>query len=269
MNAVTTQSTVQEISEATNSSADLAPAALAGQDWLFIEAYASAAHALPYALERGGFVAASLAETLKQDFSAPTPPLPPVRLQDDQALCDLFSGLPDALLHQIEESRQAGGQKEEASFFCLFQALARCGDVSLATIDQLSNVLEGHLAATLAGQYHLAEDTARYLAAEATNEAIARAMERAPEDRIATFMDELQAKGLISGERVLAYARRGNSPLFHAALGHSAELEAEMVAAFIEDGGLRVLERILLRTDFAPVMQQTILATFAESAGLT
>lgn len=228
---------------------------------LLVDAYASVARALPYALAHGGFVSSDLAGTLHADFSAATPPIPAAGLRSDSELTALLSELPEAVLADRSEAAEARSSDEA----CLMQALAKCGTVELKTIDRLSEALANHLADALAEQYPIAPDMARYLAAEARNEAIARAMERAPQERIDAFMNDLKAHGQVSPERVLAYARRGDSPLFHTILGRCAELEPDMVAAFIEDGGARVLERILMRTDFSSVMREAILSAYNES----
>lgn len=238
------------------------------EDWLCMAAYASVARALPHVLQKGGFVAASLADELLGAFDKPLPPQPSAPLVEDTALAELLARLPQRLRKHLHGEWRALEDADEGRRICLLEALAGCEEVPLGIIDHLGDCIMGHLADALAERYHLAVDMARYLAAEARSEAIARAIEQAPLQRIDDYMAEFEAKGLISGERVLAYAQRGNSPLFYAALGHSAALEADMVEAFIADGGLRVLERILLRTDLAPVMQQTIMAAYAEAAGL-
>lgn len=238
------------------------------EEWLCHAAYASVAWGLPHALQGGGFVAQSLAVELSAEFSKPMPPAPSSPLDEDTALSELLGGLPQQLRRRLHADWQELSSSGEKQPTCLLAALAGCDEVPLADIDRLGDCVMDHLVDTLVERYRFAVDMARYLVAEARNEAILRAIERAPAGRIENYMAGLQAKGMISGERVLVYARRGQSPIFHAALGHSAALDAEMVEAFIEDGGLRVLERILLRTDFAPVMQQTILATYAEAAAL-
>lgn len=238
------------------------------EEWFCIAACVSLAHALPVALQGGGFVADSVVKQLAVEFAKPQPPLPSAPLDEDPALIDLLAGIPQDLRHDLYLSRREPEGRGTSRKTCLLQALAECNEIPLELIDRLGECLMNHLGDTLVERYGIAVDMARYLAAEARNEAILCAIEQAPLDRIESYMAQLEAKGLISGDRVLTYARRGNSPIFHAALGHCAALDAEMVEAFIEDGGLRVLERILLRTDFAPVMQQTILATFAETAGL-
>jgi len=232
-----------------------------GSGNLALHAYASLARALPATVRREQFVAGDLAAQLERDFSLPEPPRPGSPIDSDAALMTRLDGLPESVKAAWREIPPREGAGEGA---CLLQTMAACGEVSLETIEALCDHLTQKLAAILAQRYSITGDMARYLAAETQSEAVTRALERAPADRIDAFMNDLESRGKLSGDRVLHYARRGDSPLFYAAVGRCAGLNAEMVEAFIEDGGLAVLDRILMRTEFMQAMREAILAAYRE-----
>ncbi|RMD89671.1 MAG: DUF2336 domain-containing protein, partial [Alphaproteobacteria bacterium] len=141
---------------------------------------------------------------------------------------------------------------------CLLCRLAAHEGTDLAGIERLTHHLSARLAEALSGTYDLDIDHATYLAGLARDEAVARAIERAPMARIEAYLAEMAMHGQLGGDRIIAYAQRGDSPLFIAAVAQCAGMDSELVEAFLEDDSVVALERMLLRTDLVPALRAAI-----------
>ncbi len=138
---------------------------------------------------------------------------------------------------------------------------------SLVDAERLLERLADAIARTLARECGLALDLASYLVVEACRKALGHFLDAADQQRLLDYFEELKRHGRLTSDVLLEHARRGDSPVFFAAIAVAVDLDldAEMVEAFIEDGGVEVLERLLLRADLVEAARQTIVATYADA----
>lgn len=216
------------------------------------------AEALLTISKAGGFLPKELAGRIRADLELPDPPLSAEVLANDEIVIRLRKALPADLDMEKLLSQHDGKT-------CLIARISSHEYVDFELVEALIGRLADMLSALLIGHYGLHADMASYLAASARNELMSRALEAASMERIERYMDSLHDRGRLGGEAMLNYAGRSDPRLFHAALGRVSRLDAEMVCAFIEDGGERVLRRILDRTDFVEPLKRTILTTFLDA----
>lgn len=184
------------------------------------------------------------------DFAGP--------LCHDEALHDCLARLPASLRDMPDDE----------SGTCFIVRMATSEEVSLAHVDEVTEAATGVLAALLRDSYGLAPDRASYLAAEARLAALVRAMERAPRARMEARLAEVHRRGLLTGDRLIAFARCGKSPVFFAAVGQACGLTGEMVEAFLDENGIIALRHILQRNDMAPAVRKVICREWATAAGV-
>lgn len=208
--------------------------------------------------QSSGFLPAGLGERLRADMHSDAPPVSVALLAKDEATVRLRQSLPE----DFDAAKFVGSDGDDSR---LLFALTASDSVPFRLIETLMERLADTLSATLIGHYGLANDMASYLAASARGELMARALEASSVMRVEAYMESLHDRGMLTGDKMLGYAGRDNPVLFHAALGRAARLDAEMVHAFIEDGGERVLVRILDRTDFVRPLKKAILSTYLKS----
>lgn len=178
-------------------------------------------------------------------------------LTSNDALDNSLARLPDRL-------REVRGHHDED---CLLVGMASSEEVPLSLVDEVSDAATARLAELLRDHYGLAPDRASYLASEARLAALVRAMETAPRERMEARLVELQQCGLLTGDKLIACARRGNSPVFFAAIGATCDLSSEMVEAFLAESGAIALRHILQRVDMAPAVRRAICDCWTAAAG--
>lgn len=150
---------------------------------------------------------------------------------------------------------------------CLLVGMATSEEVPLSLVDEVSDAATARLAELLRDHYGLAPDRASYLAAEARLAALVRAMEAAPRERMEARLVELRQCGLLTGDKLVAFARRGNSPAFFAGVGAACDMTSEMVEGFLEENGVIALRHILQRGDMAPAVRRAICDCWVAAAG--
>ena len=229
---------------------------------LAFDTYCSLAWALHFAAGQCRFLAADLAQRIAADAAAALPPLPPAPLEADAELAAMLAGLPDDL-EASDPAQWVGLPVPERP--CLLCAIVAHEDVPLAFVEALTHRVADHLGAALIEHYGLDLDHANYLAALARDEAVARAIERAPLPRIEAYLEDLSHRGMLGGERLVTYAHRGNSPLFVASVAECVGMESELVEAFLEDGGSVALERLLLRTDLVHALRVAVCNAYEQA----
>ncbi len=140
---------------------------------------------------------------------------------------------------------------------------------SLTRLALLLDAMADTLARDLAQECGLALDLVSYLVAEARRATLGKYLEEADDERLVAYFEELKRQGKLNSDVLLEHARKGASTVFFAAVAVAADLrlDVEMVAAFIEDGGSEILERLLLRTDLIEPARQAVLAIYEEAAG--
>ncbi len=107
-------------------------------------------------------------------------------------------------------------------------------------------------------------DITGYLASEAKARLLLSLLEAADDQALLAYFEERKAHGLLDADTLLNYAALGSSRVFFAALAAAVDLklDIEMVAAFIEDGGMTILERLLLRTDISETAREAIMQAY-------
>ncbi len=110
-------------------------------------------------------------------------------------------------------------------------------------------------------------DITGYLASEAKNRVVRSVLEAADDAALLAYFEERKAHGELDADVLLTCARLGASRVFFAAIAAAVDLklDVEMVAAFIEDGGLVLLERLLLRADISETAREAILEAYREA----
>lgn len=123
------------------------------------------------------------------------------------------------------------------------------------------------IARELAQECGLAFDLASYLVAQARISTFGRYLEEANDQRLLDYFSELDRHGRLTSDVLLEHACRGDSSVFFATIAVAVDLnlDVEMVTAFIEDGGVMMLERLLDRTDLIEPARQAILAAYQEA----
>ena len=110
-------------------------------------------------------------------------------------------------------------------------------------------------------------DITGYLASEAKNRVIRGVLEAADDAALLAYFEERKAHGELDADVLLTCARLGASRVFFAAIAAAVDLklDVEMVSAFVEDGGLVLLERLLLRADISETAREAILEAYREA----
>ncbi len=231
---------------------------------LAFDTYCSVAWALHFVVAQCRFLPPDMARQIAADAAAVVPPLPPAPLDADEDLAAMLAKLPDDL-RASDPSRWA--VLPVADRPCLLCAIVAHEAVPLALVEALTQRVADHLGAALIDRYGLDLDHANYLAALARDEAVARAMERAPLRRIEAHLEALSHRGALGVDRLVAYAHRGNSPLFIASVAQCVGMESELVEAFLEDDGAVALERLLLRTDLVHALRVAVCNAYEQAIG--
>ncbi len=229
---------------------------------LAFDTYCSVAWALHFVAGQCRFLAADMARKIAADAAAEVPPLPPEPLGADAELAAMLAGLPDDLVAS-DPSQWIGLPVPERP--CLLCMIVAHEAVPLTFVEALTRRVADHLGEALIDRYGLNLDHANYLAALARDEAVARAIERAPLRRIEAYLEDLSHRGMLGGERLVTYAHRGNSPLFVASVAECVGMESELVEAFLEDGGPMALERLLLRTDLVHALRVAVCNAYEQA----
>lgn len=229
---------------------------------LAFDAYCSVAWVLHFVVAQCRFLDPGLARRVAADAAAVPPPLPAESLEEDETLEALLGTLPEEL-QPTDPAKWIALPVDRRP--CLLCRLAAHEGMDLARIESLTHHLSARLAEALSAVYDLDIDHATYLAGLARDEAVARAIERAPMERIEAYLEEMAKHGQLGGDRLIAYAQRGDSPLFVAAVAQCAAMDSMLIEAFLEDGGVVILERMLLRTDLVPALRAAICNAYEEA----
>jgi len=125
------------------------------------------------------------------------------------------------------------------------------------------------LALVLSERSGIPIDITGYLASEAKTRLMLSVLEAADDDALLAYFEERKAHGLLDADTLLNYAALGGSRVFFAALAAAVDLklDVEMVGAFIEDGGMTILERLLLRTDTSETAREAIMQAYRSACG--
>ncbi len=112
-------------------------------------------------------------------------------------------------------------------------------------------------------------DITGYLASEAKARLTLSVLEAADDEALLAYFEERKTHGLLDADTLLNYAALGSSRVFFAALAAAVDLklDIEMIAAFIEDGGMTILERLLLRTDTSETAREAIMQAYRDARG--
>ncbi|RMF71721.1 MAG: hypothetical protein D6740_06265 [Alphaproteobacteria bacterium] len=129
--------------------------------------------------------------------------------------------------------------------------------------------LAEHLAILLSDKSGVPIDMTGYLASEARARVVLSLLEAADDDALLAYFTERKTHGLLDADTLLNHAALGSSRVFFAALAAAVDLavDIEMVAAFIEDGGITILERLLLRTEISETAREAIMQAYRSACG--
>lgn len=250
------------------------------------------------------FLPSDLAQKIARDVAEVSAPfLSATDLLDDAALSALVADLPEASQAAVagrakvteplafsisEHGAQAavstlmgndGAEMSErvcATTLCRFSnnetvlaQMARRGDLPLAAIEGLVAKMSDEAAQALVRRYGLAQDLASYLGASARQHAVSETLEKAPLPKIEAHMSELRRRGCLTNDLLLSFAKRGNSPLFFAAVGVLANMPGEMVEAFLDEAGPKALSRLLTRAEASAALSDLLVSTYEDAVNVS
>lgn len=169
----------------------------------------------------------------------------------DEPIFEARPGQDDDIGDQIVR-RLAGAfsdppQLDQSGRVSLLRMLTSSGVLSMPMAERLIDELMAVWTPRLRARNDLAEDLVLYLTNSAKRYLIDRILEATPDSMTEDYLNRLRDKGLLTSDVLLQMARNQNPRTFVVALAVMAEMPVELVEAFLADGGIVSMKRLLTK----------------------
>lgn len=173
-------------------------------------------------------------------------------------------GIGDQIVRRLAGAFTDPPPLDQSGRISLLRMLTSSGVLSMLMAERLIDELLAIWTPRLRAQNDLADDLVLYLTNSAKRYLIDRILEATPDSMIEDYLNRLRDKGLLTSDVLLQMARNRNPRAFLVATAVVAEMPVELVEAFLADGGVVSMKRLLAKAGYSDSIIQMLENEYAD-----